>query len=109
MHMIGHQYIRVNVAGPFEREFVQVLQIACAIDVAEEARLAVVVALHHVLGYSGQIDSWLPGDRSLPVCAREAEVLGCGKRSVDAVAWCKNSSPTPDPPDPGLCLSLFTE
>ena len=44
-----------------ERELSQVLQVAGSIDVGEEARLAIIPALHDMLGHAGEIDAGLAG------------------------------------------------
>lgn len=57
VHVVGHQYIGVNLAAVAQRDFPEVLQIAMPIGIGEEAGLAIVAALDNVLGNAGEVDA----------------------------------------------------
>lgn len=83
--MVGHQYIRMYMAGACQRELAQVLQITNAVDIAKETRLSVVAALYDV---AGEINSGLSGHVSLAACVQMK--LKCSTSSHDPLnqrAW----------------------
>ncbi len=49
VHMVGHQYVGVDVAPMLHRCFAQFLPLTEVIGVVREARLAIIAALHDVL------------------------------------------------------------
>jgi len=53
MDMATHQYVSMQLDVGAEQGFVQVLQVAPAVEVIKETRQAVVVALNDMLSYVG--------------------------------------------------------
>ena len=73
MHVVGHQHVGMHAAVLPAGDVAQVLEVADAVDVCEEAGLAVVAALDDVLRDSGQVDAGLAGhDRVLAMSKPEA-------------------------------------
>ncbi len=60
MDVVGHQDVGMQLATVRQAKLAEILQIALAINLAEEAGLAIVATLDGVLGNAGQIDSGLP-------------------------------------------------
>ena len=57
MHMIGHQCIGVQVTGFFLKGFTQPVQVGVVVLFREEARLAIVAALHDMQRYAIDMDA----------------------------------------------------
>lgn len=49
MHMIGHQHVSMHGNAELEFQFVQILQVAYAINVGKEAWLPIIAPLHDML------------------------------------------------------------
>jgi len=58
VHVVRHQYVRVDRAGIAHRHFAQGLQIQAAVHVVEEAGHAIVATLYDVLCDAGDVGSW---------------------------------------------------
>ncbi len=58
VHMVGHQHIRVQFTARGFQRLTEPVPIAQVVVLAEEARIAVVPALHDVQRYVGEMDSW---------------------------------------------------
>jgi hypothetical protein len=55
MDMVGHQHVRLDCTGVFDRRLTQLLQVLTVVDRRDKAGAAVVPSLHHVLRNSRQI------------------------------------------------------
>lgn len=64
MHMIAHQYIGMQRTAIAQKGLTQALQVTPPVLVIEEAKHAVVAALHYMLRNAGEI-----GARSRAMCA----------------------------------------
>ena len=75
--MVVHQHVGVQPAVAGQQGFTQQLAIAGAVLVVQEARQAVVAALHDVLRDAGEVDAGVSGHggslaRAAPVAHRSA-------------------------------------
>ena len=66
MHVVRHQHVGVDCALFAQRDLVEVVQVATVVVRREEARLAIVAALDHVLRDTGQVESGQAGHRDTP-------------------------------------------
>lgn len=57
VHVVGHQYVGMDRAAFTPGDFIEIAQVASIIVGGEEARLAIVAALDHMLCDSGKIES----------------------------------------------------
>lgn len=57
VHVVGHQYVRVDRAAFTPGGLIEIAQVASIVVGGEEARLAIVATLDHVLCDSGKIES----------------------------------------------------
>jgi len=90
MHVIGPQHIGVDGAAVLACDLAQILQVAQAIGVVEEAGLAVVAALDDVLGHTGQIDPGTSGHARILAMACERRCPCDGSDAIGAslaVMW----------------------
>jgi hypothetical protein len=87
--MVGHQDIGVDGHIRLQRQLAQFGAILLVVGFGEEARLAIVPELDHVLGDTGQIDAGLAG-HGAPVLTGEGPRLPPPPIGVD-----RNSSPLP--------------
>jgi hypothetical protein len=62
VHVIGHQHVGMHATAEFQARLAQRAQVIAVVVRLEEARLAIVATLHHVLGHARKIKSirsWL--------------------------------------------------
>jgi hypothetical protein len=57
MHVIGHQYVRMDATIIFERRLLQSSEISSVIFLGGKAWLAIVAALNDMLGNSGELEA----------------------------------------------------
>jgi hypothetical protein len=57
MHVIGHQYVSVDLAAFAQGDFTQVATVTFVVSCCEEARPPVIAALDDMLGDAGKVDA----------------------------------------------------
>lgn len=61
MDVVGHQHLRVQGTLVLERRFAKLLAVMQVVSVIGEARLAIIAALHDVLGNTGEVEAGQAG------------------------------------------------
>lgn len=64
--MVGHQHVGMHLAGFPPGGFAQILQVADAVDLGEEAGLPVVAALDDMLRDARHVEPWKSGHGGIP-------------------------------------------
>jgi hypothetical protein len=67
MNMVGHEHVGMHGTMFPHGQFTQSLQVTKVVRFTKEARPAIVAALNHVLGDTGDVQAGMAGDGEAPV------------------------------------------